>query len=155
MFELYTAIYDHFKADPLFTSAVHLTDLYDTEAPADAVFPYGTVAIISDIPDFTFTEDFEDCLVQFNLFSKKTSAEELGILFNLLKGDAEVGEGFDYHDLTFIDNFQPVSLVRVNAGRIKVEKVWQYNVLYRCVLQVDGVVARTVINKFMYNLMSI
>ncbi len=155
MNELLTAIYDHFKTDPLFTSTVHLTDLYDTEAPASAMFPYGTVAIISDIQEFTFTEDFEDCLVQFNLFSKKSSAEELGVLFNLLKGDTEAGEGFDFKDLTFIDNFRPVSLERVNAIRTRVEKIWQYNVTYRCVLQYDGVIAHAVTNKFLYNLMSI
>jgi len=155
MNEVFTAIHDHFEEDPLATSATHLTELYDTEAPADAVFPYGVVSIISDVPEFTFTEDFEDCLIQFNLFSKKSSGKEIGVLFNLLKGDKDLGQGFDYHDLVFMDNFQPVSLVREQAVRTRIEKVWQYNVLYRCVLEYDGVIAHAVTNKFLYNLMGI
>ena len=137
MNELLIAIQTHFLTDPLFTSSPGLTALYDTEAPDDAAFPYGTVSIIGGTPDFTFTEDFENPIIQFNLFSKKSSGKELGELFNLLKGDKDLGQGFDFKDLT-LTNYAAVSMVRGESVRTKEKKVWHYEVNYNTTLQVNA-----------------
>lgn len=151
MNELFVSIYGHYLKDPL---SDNLTGLYNTEAPPDAKFPFAVFSLVSDVPEFTFSEDFENCLVQFNLFSKKRSPTEIGDLFNLLKGYPISGTGFDYFELS-LDDYETVSLQRENAILTKVEKIWQYNVTYRCVLQYTGEVAHAIENRFLYNLLSI
>lgn len=151
MNELFTSIYSHYLEDPLSSS---LTALYNTEAPANAGFPYAVFSLVSDVLDFTFTENFENCLVQFNVFSNKSSSKEIGNLFNLFKGDPVAGEGFDFFELS-LDNYETVSLQRESAILTRIEKIWQYNITYRCVLQYTGEVAHAIANKFLYNLISI
>lgn len=124
MTDLFTAIYTRYLAMPL---ASPLTALHNTQAPEDAVFPYGVFSLISDVPDWTFSEKLENCLIQFNLFSNTVDATEICVLFELLK------TAFDFHDLT-IANYETVSMVRENSILTRVENVWQYNVLYRVLL---------------------
>lgn len=106
-----------------------LTELYNTEAPADAVFPYGVFSLPDVTPDWTFTEDSESCLIHFNLFSKKTLATEVCEAFEALK------TAFDKHDLV-VEGYGTISLVRRPAHLIRVEKVWQYSVMYELEIQI-------------------
>jgi len=126
---LFQAIYARYKATALGSSA--LTDLYQTTAPSKAVFPYGTFDLITDTPDWTFTEDEEDCLVQFSLFSDiKSDSTQVCALFELLK------TAFDKFDLV-VSGYEIISCERQPANLIKVEGVWQYTVTYRIILQKD------------------
>jgi hypothetical protein len=124
MTDLFTAFYTRYLGTTL---AGSLTALYTTMAPEGAVFPYGVYSLISVIPGGTFTEDTEDCLIQFNLFSKTVNAEQICDLFEKLK------TGFDYFDLN-VPNYTTISVIRENAILTQVEKVWQYSVLYRIFL---------------------
>lgn len=133
MKDLFKAIYAHYLDDLL---ATKLTGMYNTEAPPDAVFPYGVFSLISCVQDFNFGEDFENCLVQFNLFSKGT-LQEICDLYDLLKGDVSAGTGFDFHDLVFVD-YDSVSMIRENSMLGKVEGAWQFSVTYRIVMQKKG-----------------
>ncbi len=54
-------------------------------APEGSVFPYIVFSIISDVPEKTFTEDFEDILIQFSLFSSASSSGEIEDMFAHLK----------------------------------------------------------------------
>ncbi len=123
---LFKAIYERWEAQ----EKLGLTELYDTEALADAVFPYGTFSLASDIADWTFSDDFENCLVQFNLFSKTLDSAEVDSSFELLKA------AFDKFDLIVV-GYTIISLERESASRFKVEGIWQYNVVYRIYLQKD------------------
>jgi len=151
MKELFEAIYSHYLDDPLSGT---LKGLYHTEAPPDAEFPYCVFLLVSNTLDYTFSENFEDCLVQFNLFSDKSSPQEITQLYELLKGDTELGTGFDFLELP-IDNYRTVSLVRETAILIHVDDVWQYSVTYRMLLEQTGLAAHYEISKYLYNLMSI
>jgi len=125
---LFQAIYARYKATAL---AGLLTDFYCTQAPPKPVFPYGVFSLLSDIADWTFTEDFEDCLVQFSLFSDVMSDQrEVCNLFELLKA------AFDKFDLV-VAGYTTISLERGPANLIKEEKVWHYAVTYRLYLQKD------------------
>jgi len=124
---LFTSIYTKYLASGL--PAAGMTGLYNTEAPAGAVFPYSVFQLISDVPDWTFTEDFENCLVQFNLFSDhKTSPLEICALFELLK------TAFDFVDLT-VSGYKSVSLTREMSTLLRIDMVWQYTVTYRIYLE--------------------
>ncbi len=102
--------------------------LHNTEAPGEAEFPYGVMAIVSDVADWTFGETSEDVLVQFNLFSEESMCTEIGETFEALKS------AFDFHDLD-VTGYDTVSMVREPANLLKIEGVWQYNISYRIVIE--------------------
>jgi len=126
MKSLFKAIYERWVA----VGNCGLTNLYDTQAPAEAVFPYGTFSMPSNTPDWTFSEKFENCLIQFSLFSKLSSSDEVCACFELLK------TAFDFEDVELsIVGYRCISLERESAILFKVEKVWQYSATYRIYLQ--------------------
>lgn len=119
------ALYARFE-----TTTLHdkLTEFYNTEAIENAVMPYGTFALISSVPDWTFTENFEDVLIQFMLFSEKPANTEIIEAYTALKA------AFDFFDLV-IAGHVTVSLVRESAILLRVEGRWQYDITYRIVIQ--------------------
>ncbi|MCK5601958.1 hypothetical protein KAR91_08820 [Candidatus Pacearchaeota archaeon] len=151
MKNLFESIYAHYLTDPLSSS---LTDLYNTEADDDSVYPYAVFSMISNVADFTFEEDFEDVLIQFNLYSDTSSVEEISDLFELLKGDTSLGEGFDFKDLNITD-YGAVSLVRQNATLIKEEKIWGYSIVYEFKLEKTTGEGHFHFKEGLYNLLSI
>jgi len=150
MNDLFAAVITHYDADPL---AESLTGMYNTEAPQEAVFPYGVFSLVSDVPDWTFSENFENCLLQFNIFSDKISPVEICALYDLLKGDVGVGTGFDFLDLPITD-YEAISLIRENAILLRVEQIWQYTVTYRILLRETGEAAKALTVGF-YNLLGL
>lgn len=122
---VFEAIYTRFVNQGKFG----LTELYNTEAPPEAIFPYGVFSLPDNVPgEGEFEVDTEDCLIQFNLFSKETLATEVCEAFEALKA------AFDQHDLQ-VNGYEPISLTREPANVIRIEKVWQYNVTYRLLIQ--------------------
>jgi hypothetical protein len=126
MTDLFTAIITRYEAVSLSAS---LTGLYNTQAPQDVTFPYGVFQLISDTPDWTFSENFENILLQFNLFSDTSDPVEICDLFELLK------TAFDFLELS-VANYETVSMIRENANLTR-DGYWQYNVTYRILLQRD------------------
>ena len=122
---LFEAIYNEYADSTLADS---LTALYNTQAPPDATFPYGVFTLVSDVPDWTFTENFENCLIQFSLFDDSSSSSDICDYFELLKTT------FDFHDLV-IGGYTIISFTREVANLIKVENVWHYTATYRIVFQ--------------------
>jgi len=66
MKELFTGIYTKFSNDGDLSGVV--TGMYFTEAIQDAVMPYIVYHKISGRPDYTYTEDMENVLIQFNIY---------------------------------------------------------------------------------------
>ena len=105
--------------------------LYNTEADDEASFPYSTMTIVGGVVgDEGFLEDWDDLLIQFNLFSETPACTEVGEIFTALKA------AFDKHDLT-ITGYETVSLMRGNSNLIRIDKKWQYIVTYRIQIQKD------------------
>lgn len=125
MKELFLAIYNRAIDEGKFG----LTALYNTEAPAAAVFPYGVFGLVSNVPDWTFAENFEDCLLQFSLYSDKMLATEV------LEAAALLEDAFDFHDLAIGVSYTTISLVQETSNLLKVEGVWLYNVSYRLLVE--------------------
>ncbi|HUS72618.1 MAG TPA: hypothetical protein VMY06_06075 [Sedimentisphaerales bacterium] len=119
---LFTAIYTRW------TATMGGRVLYNTVAPGETAFPFNTMTLISDMADWTFTEDFEDCLIQFSLFSDSETCEEIGLTFAALKA------AFDKHDLA-ITGYETISLERLQANLLHVEGKWQYIVTYRILIK--------------------
>lgn len=120
---LFDAIYARFLSE----GKLGLTDFYTVEAPDDVEFPYGTYST-NITPDWTFTDIQEDCLLMFVLFSNIPGHTEVCAAFAALKA------AFDFHDLD-VTGYEPISLVREPAKLTRVEKIWQYNVNYRLLIE--------------------
>ncbi|MHB8110499.1 MAG: tail completion protein gp17 [Syntrophorhabdaceae bacterium] len=56
--------------------------IYLDEAPAGAQFPYGVFFIVSAPKEKTFTEEYQDTLIQFSLFSTSKGAAEITTMYN-------------------------------------------------------------------------
>ena len=57
---------------------------YENEAPAKVIFPYIVWFIVTSNPEKTFTEDFENILIQFSIFSTASSAAEIADIYAAL-----------------------------------------------------------------------
>jgi len=59
--------------------------MYKGRAPAGTPFPFVVFSVISDLSRPTFTEQYEDVLLQFSLFSATGSTTEIEDMFTHLK----------------------------------------------------------------------
>ena len=136
MIQLWTAIISYYD-DSASAAALRVAltgGLHNTESPQNVTFPYATFQLVSDVPDHWASADYfiENCLIQFNIFSKTRSMEQLLTLYDLLKG---VFDNIMSDDMG-IDNYRLIQMVRQNLivpGRL--EGVWQANVTYRLWLE--------------------
>lgn len=120
--EVFDSIYTRFKA-------TCIGKLYNTEADADAVFPYTVLSIVSNVPgEGEFGVDWEDYLIQFVLYSKLTTSTEINTAFKTLC------TAFDHHDLV-IEDAEIISMEREPANLRRVEKKWKCMVTYRLLFE--------------------
>lgn len=65
----------------LFTGSAFATDVgnrfYKGQAPIGTTYPFSVYLLISDVPEYTFTEQYEMVMVQFSLFSSAASSTEI------------------------------------------------------------------------------
>ena len=128
--EIDAGIWSHYNASVVL-KAVLVNGLWDTSAPQDTPYPFGVFQMISDVADYNFSDDFEDVLIQFKLFSdvSGSSIELIGMFNALIKV-------FDFAVMT-VSGHKTVSMVRQTAEKLKIEDVWQYTILYRLLLEKD------------------
>jgi len=131
MEQLQNAIYAEYAASTLATTPL-ITALYNTEAPENAVFPYGVVQIVNGncIEGATGPSFTEDYLVQFNIFSAETRLQTVGAVIGLWAIEAGVRLCFDFAPLT-VAGYDTLSCVRESSMQSKNEKVWMINIQYR------------------------
>jgi len=133
MNSLFTAIYDRFSST---TGSGFYNDLsgrmYLNNAPQETAFPYCVYFSVTDYDDLDFTEEHEDFLIQFNVFSENNSAAEAGNLLESLK------TMFDNCSLTVTDwrhlQFQR-HLVIPNNNFTQVPPIHGYSVEYDVLLE--------------------
>lgn len=83
MLNLTTAIYGKLSGSAL---AGHIANrLFKGRAPEGTDYPYAVFFVVSDSPIKTFTENFEDVLIQFSLFSATSGTTEVENMFTDLK----------------------------------------------------------------------
>jgi len=100
--------------------------LYYERAPQDATLPYAVYTIVSDVPDWNFTNNFENVRLQFNLYSADSfDDEEVEDMYTALKAL------YDWCSLS-ITNSVLVYMRRANArlSRDPEDDNWMYSVDY-------------------------
>lgn len=128
-------IVDYYTADVM---ASTFTAIYFCEAPSDAVYPYVIFSYVNIAHDLTFTERFEEAVVQFDIYTDEASGEVLGDLYDLLIGDEDLDTGFDYAEFA-VSGYNLLGFERENSIPHKYflenKTVWHYMVQYRCLLK--------------------
>ena len=58
--------------------------IYKGRAPARAAYPYVVYLIVSNSPEKTFSENFENTIIQFSLFSSASGSTEVEDMYTYL-----------------------------------------------------------------------
>ena len=86
MNSLFESIYNHFSAT---TGSGFYNDvsgrMFHNIAPQQSTFPYCVYFSVTDYDELDFSDEHEDFLIQFNIFSKSNSALEAGNLLESCK----------------------------------------------------------------------
>lgn len=87
--------------------------------------PYAVFHIISDVPSWTFSSDFETVRIQFDLYSKLESSSEIEDMYTNLKAL------FDWCELTIVGSthlYMRRELARLTKD--PQDNIWTYSVDY-------------------------
>ena len=102
--------------------------LHPNEAPQGSAYPYGVYYLISDVPEYTFSETIESAIIQFNLFDDNSSATDINTAFTALT------TLYDWATIT-ITGYTSVYMQRELSYLTKEEDIWNYMIQYRLVFQ--------------------
>lgn len=129
MKELFVGIWSRFNATNTFKTAIG-GRMYPHEAPQTPTFPYAVYSLISDNPEFDFSDDHVAVQVQFSVYSEQSSPSQSFDLFDLLK--------------TLFDDAKPTvtgwTVLRFQRGQAQLDrdiemKTWGYIVEYDILLE--------------------
>ena len=137
MKKLTTAIYTKAAGTALHASVGGR--IYKGRAPEGAQYPYIVYRVISDVPDGTFTEDYEDYLIEFNIFSADPySTNEVETILGYLTAlydecSLSISSGGGYLLRMWRQNTTPISEEHTTpAGTAE---VWHYAVDYAVLIE--------------------
>ena len=123
---LFQAIYSKFSGNVALSGAV--TNLYLDRAIQSAVYPYIVYHKISGRPDYTFSEDMENTLLQFNIYDSNSSSATINDIFEKLK------TCYDWCSLT-VSGWNSIYMKRELDDLKNENDIWNYFVQYRLEIQ--------------------
>ena len=123
---LFLGIYSKFSNDVALSGAV--TGMYLAEAPQGTVYPYIVYHKISGRPDYTFSEDMENTLLQFNIYDSNSSSATVNDIFEKLK------TCYDWCSLT-VSGWDSIYMKRELDDLTRENDIWRYLVQYRLEIQ--------------------
>lgn len=106
--------------------------LYYNKAVQSADFPYCVYSLVSNVNELGFSDEHEDFLVQFNLFSQNNSAQEVG---NMLLYLQEVYDDCDLTVTGWRDLYMKRNGVFPNSDITQVPPIMGYTVQYEVLLE--------------------
>lgn len=132
----YTALMTYFNVSNNFYDAIG-GRLYQEEAPEHTVYPYAVFKHINDNQIDTFDSEIDDIIIQFSIYSEKSSSVEIHGAMTYLKAL--------FNDCAFtVANGTVVCFYRLNDGlqreevtttKSGVQKVWHYHIDYNVVFE--------------------
>ena len=126
MKELFTGIYSKYNSNEALKAVI--TGFYFTEAPQDAVMPYVVYNLVSNVPDWTYTEDMENSLLQFSIFDDHSSSTTINDIYEKLTAL------FDWCVLT-IEGYSHIYMKREFNILTRGNDIWKYVIQYRNEIQ--------------------
>ena len=123
---LFTAIWNKYNGDATLKAAI--TDLYLNKAIQRAVYPYGVYHKIGGVPNYTFTEEAENVIIQFDLYDNSSSATNINTAFSALINL------FDWCSLS-VTGYSHIYMKRELDLLNQENDIWHYFVQYRLEIQ--------------------
>jgi len=133
----YTALMTYFNVANDFKTAIG-GRLYQEEAPERATYPYCVFDSIVNTEDDTFDTDMDDIIIQFSIFSEKSSSTEVHDAMTKLRALFK-------NSVFAVSGGTVVRFYRLNSGLERqeitttsgVQKVWHYHADYNATFQRD------------------
>ena len=127
MKNLTTAIFGRLPGSAL---ATHIQNrMFKGQAPDGTDYPYICFMVVTDGVSRTFTEDYQDVVVQFSLFSNTSGTTEIENMYtdlNTLYDDQEMT--ITGAELVWMRRIQGNFLVEDHTTPTGTQKVWAYHV---------------------------
>lgn len=123
---LFEAIYSKFSNDNDLSGAV--TGMYLTEALQGTAYPYIVYHKISGVPDYTYTEDMENVLIQFNIYDSNSSSATINDIYTKLTAL------FDWCTLS-VSGWDSIYMKRELDELTRANDIWRYLVQFRLEIQ--------------------
>ena len=123
---LFTGLYNKYLSDAALKAAI--TGFYFTEAPQDAVMPYVVYNLVSNVPDWTYTEDMENSLIQFSIFDNNSSSTTINDIY------AKLTALFNWCSLS-VTGYSHIYMKREFNILTRENDTWQYVIQYRNEIQ--------------------
>lgn len=99
--------------------------LFHTQALQPTTFPYAVFSFVSQATEYTFTDEFENLVVQFSLFSTKESSLEIEDLRGKLTAL------YDWSLLT-VTGYSHLYMRRISSRLMRDDRpAWHYAIDYR------------------------
>ena len=136
MLNLTTAIYGRLAGSTLAT-AIN-SRMFKGQAPEGTTYPYVVFFVITNMPEKTFSEDFEDTVVQFSLFSTASSTLEIENLYSYLKTlYDEVPFSVTGSTLVWMRRGTTVFQVEDHTTPTGTQRVWAYHCDFEILTSLD------------------
>ena len=123
---LFTGLYNKYLSDAALKAAI--TGFYFTEAPQDAVMPYVVYNLVSNVPDWTYTEDMENSLIQFSIFDNNSSSTTINDIY------AKLTALFNWCSLS-VTGYSHIYMKREFNILTRGNDIWKYVIQYRNEIQ--------------------
>ena len=123
---LFTGLYNKYLSNAALKAAI--TGFYFTEAPQDAAMPYVVYNLVSNVPDWTYTEDMENSLIQFSIFDDHSSSTTINDIYEKLTAL------FDWCVLT-VEGYSHIYMKREFNILTRGNDIWKYVIQYRNEIQ--------------------
>jgi len=123
---LFTGLYNKYLSNAALKAVI--TGFYFTEAPQDAVMPYVVYHLVSNVADWTYTEDMENSLIQFSIFDDHSSSTTINDIYEKLTAL------FDWCVLT-VEGYSHIYMKREFNILTRGNDIWEYVIQYRNEIQ--------------------
>ena len=114
---IFEAIYSKYN-----NSAIDMNGFYYNIAPKKTKMNYGIYFLVNNNSEYTFSENLEDTLIQFNIFSKSST--------EIFKIVSEFKKLYDWGELT-IDNYNSIYCKRESDVVFQDGNTYQASITYR------------------------
>ena len=98
--------------------------LFNAEAPQGTEYPYIVFTYPSGVPDWTFSDDQRELVIQFKIHDNNTSTVNVNLIY------AALHNLFDWCTLD-IDGWHLTYMKEILEHKIRVDDKWQYVLQYR------------------------
>ena len=123
---LFTGLWNKYNGNAALKAVV--SGLYLTEAPQGTTYPYIVYSLVSNVADWTYTENMENSLIQFSIFDDHNSSATILDIFEKLK------TCFDWTVLT-VAGYNSIYCKREFNILTRDNDIWKMDVQYHIEVQ--------------------